>query len=266
MGPEVVRALVLVAAGIVAGLCATVAGLASLVSYPVLLASGLSPLAANVTNTVSLVATGAGAALGSRPELTGQRPRVVRFSLAAAAGGTAGAVLLLTTPAVAFETVVPYLVAGASIVVLVAPILTERYRTRGVRRSAADTSDPPVRPESRTAVLLGVAAVALYGGYFGAAGGVVMLALLTAVVPEPLPRVNALKNVLAIAANGTAAVGFAFFGAVDWAAAIPLGLGFFVGGRLGPAVVRRVPAGGLRVVIAVLGFALAVHLWLAAPH
>jgi uncharacterized membrane protein YfcA len=262
MGPEAARALLLVGAGIVAGLCATVAGLASLVSYPVLLALGLSPLAANVTNTVSLVATGGGAALGSRPELSGQKRRLARFGIAAAAGGSAGAVLLLTTPAVAFETVVPYLVAGASVLVLLAPVLTTRHRVRGVQRSAG----APVPAESRVPVLFAVAAVAFYGGYFGAAGGVMTLALLTAVLPDPLPRVNALKNVLAIAANGTAAIGFAFFGPVDWAAAIPLGLGFFIGGRLGPAVVRRVPATGLRVVIAVLGLALAIHLWLAAPH
>lgn len=275
-----VRALLLVVAGVAAGLCATVAGLASLVSYPALLAFGLSPVAANVTNTVSLVATGAGSVVGSRRELTGQRRRVVRFGVASAIGATAGAVLLLTTPPTAFQTVVPFLVAGASITVLVIPLVSGRLRARAARRAATVAAPlaapgsaprPPTgsldRPvESRRLVLLGVGSVACYSGYFGAAGGVLTLALLSAVIPEGLPRVNALKNAVSIAANGIAAVGFAVFGPVDWPVAGPLAVGFFVGGRLGPAVVRHVPAAGLRALIAVLGLGLAAHLWWAGRH
>lgn len=279
-----VRALLLVVAGVAAGLCATVAGLASLVSYPALLAFGLSPVAANVTNTVSLVATGAGSVVGSRRELTGQRRRVVRFGIASAIGATAGAVLLLTTPPTAFQTVVPFLVAGASSTVLVTPLVSGRLRARAARRAArrAPTAVAPVaapgsaprpptgsldRPvESRRLVLLGVGSVAFYSGYFGAAGGVLTLALLSAVIPEGLPRVNALKNAVSIAANGIAAVGFAVFGPVDWPVAGPLAVGFFVGGRLGPAVVRHAPAAGLRALIAILGLGLAAHLWWAGRH
>lgn len=270
------RALLLVLTGITAGLCATVAGLASLVSYPVLLAFGLPPVTANVTNTVSLVATGAGSVLGSRRELAGQRRRAVRFGVASAIGAAGGAVLLLTTPPTAFRTVVPFLVAGASVTVLVTPLVSGRLQARAARRAAAvsgtrgagaerDSRPAELRPaEFRPPVLLAVGAVALYSGYFGAAGGVLTLALLSAFIPEGLPRVNALKNAVSIAANGTAAIAFALFGPVDWPVAAPLALGFFIGGRLGPAVVRRVPAAGLRVVIAILGLGLAVHLWWAA--
>lgn len=270
-----VRDLLLVLTGIAAGLSATVAGLASLVSYPALLALGLPPVAANVTNTVSLVATGAGSVIGSRRELTGQRRRLVRFGIASAVGASGGAVLLLTTPPTAFQAAVPFLVAGASLTVLVTPLLSGRLRAGAARRAArgaARGTDTVPRPdldrsvESRPLVLLGVGSVALYNGYFGAAGGVLTLALLSAVIPERLPRVNALKNAVSIAANGIAAIGFAFFGPVDWPVAGPLAVGFFVGGRLGPAVVRHVPATGLRMLIAVLGLGLAAHLWWVARH
>lgn len=272
MGAALLTGFALVVVGVAAGLCATIAGLASLVSYPALLAFGLTPVVANVTNTVALVATGVGAVTGSRPELTGQRHRLVRFGIAAAVGGSLGAVVLLTTPPTSFEAVVPYLVAAACVAVLVQPRLTTRARRWRARRAAAagpveevDRADRP-GPESRPGPLVAVAAVSFYGGYFGAAAGVLTLALLSALVAEELPRVNALKNGLSIAANGTAAVGFALFGPVDWPVAIPLAVGFFVGGRLGPRVVRRVPAPTLRVVIAVAGLGLAVRLGWSAHH
>lgn len=256
---EILRALVLVGVGVAGGLCATIAGLASLVSYPALLALGLPPVTANVTNTVALVATGLGAVTGSRRELAGQRRRLLRFGLAACVGGSLGALLLLVGPAGSFEAVVPFLVAGACVVVLVQPAVQRR-----VRRRRLDVDDAPARePADRIGVLAAVAAVAVYGGYFGAASGVLTLALMSGVLPESLPRVNAVKNALGLAANGVAAVGFAAFGPVDWGAAIPLMVGFFAGGRVGPIVVRHLPAGLLRVVIAVAGLGLAVRLWVA---
>ncbi len=257
-------ALALVGVGVAAGLCATVAGLASLVSYPALLAFGLSPVAANVTNTVALVATGIGAVTGSRPELAGQGRRLVRFGAAAAVGGAVGAAVLLTTPAPAFEAVVPYLVAGACVLVLVQPYLTAR-RTRRDRTAPARVAERSSRrPEDRPGALGAVAAVASYGGYFGAASGIATLAVLGTVLGESLPRVNALKNALSIAANAAAAIAFAFAGPVDWPVVAPLALGFFTGGRLGPRLVRRLPAGPLRVAIAIAGLALAARLaWTA---
>jgi uncharacterized protein len=235
----------LYAAGVLAGVVSVVAGLASLVSYPALLAIGLSPLAANVTNTTALVFVGFGSAAGSRPELVGQRSRLWRLGLLTAAGGGIGAALLLLTPASAFEAVVPLLIAGASVVLLVGPRLQ--------RGDAADREGSRVL---RAVVL----AVAVYTGYFGAAGGVLALAALTALLDLPLARTIAIKNVISAAANAVAALAFALFGPVDWTAVGPLALGFLTGGWIGPALVRRLPSGPLRVFVALCGLAVAAKL------
>ena len=152
-------ALLLVGAGFAAGLCGTVAGLASLFSYPALLAAGLPPLAANVTNTVALTATTVGAVAGSRAELTGQGPALRRFAPIVLLGGAAGAAVLLLAPAGTFEAVVPWLIAGASVVLLLQP----RIRLAAERRTAGRDG----RVHLSTSVCL--FAVAVYGGYFGAA-------------------------------------------------------------------------------------------------
>lgn len=233
----------LFAAGVLAGVVSVVASLASLVSYPALLAVGLPPLAANVTNTVALVSVGFGAAAGSRPELLGQRSRLWRLGLLNAVGGGLGAALLLLTPAAAFEAAVPWLVAGASLVLL-APA---RWR-----RPAGREGSPWLQGA--------VVAVAGYTGYFGAAGGVLALAVLTALLDQPLARTIAVKNVVSAAANGVAAVTFVLFGPVDWSAVLPLAAGFFVGGGLGPMLVRRLPGEPLRVAIALCGLVVAVTL------
>ncbi len=238
--------LFLLGAGVVAGVVSVVASLASLVSYPALLAVGLPPLAANVTNTVSLVLTGIGSAAGSRPELAGQGSEVRRLGLLTAAGGAVGSAVLLLTPASVFEVVVPGLVAGASLVLLARPWLNRLQRSASADRG----------------LRAGVFVVAVYVGYFGAAGGVLMLAVLTALRDAPFARTNAVKNVLSLFANAVAAASFTFFGPVDWAAVLPLGAGFLVGGRLGPAVVRRLPGDPLRVAVAVAGLAVAVKLGL----
>lgn len=241
--------LLLLGAGVLAGVVSTVVSLASLVSYPALLAVGLTPLSANVTNTVALVFTGVGAAAGSRPELAGQGGRVLRLGWVTAAGGAAGAALLLLTPEAAFEAVVPWLVGAASLVMLAQPRLA-RWRGPG------EGSTPALR--------VALFAVAVYVGYFGAAGGVLMTAVLAAMLTGPLARTLAVKNALSGFANGVAALGFAVFGPVAWAAALPLAAGFLAGGWLGPAVVRRLPAERLRVAIGVCGLAVAVALGLDA--
>lgn len=236
----------LLGAGLVAGVVSVVASLASLVSYPALLAVGLPPLAANVTNTVSLVLTGIGSAAGSRPELAGQGREVRRLGLLTAAGGAVGSAVLLLTPASVFELVVPGLVAGASLVLLARPWLNRLPRGASAERG----------------LRAGIFVVAVYVGYFGAAGGVLMLAVLTSVRDASFARTNALKNVLSLFANAVAAVSFAAFGPVDWAAVLPLGVGFLVGGRIGPVVVRRLPGDPLRVAVGVAGLAVAVKLGL----
>jgi uncharacterized protein len=245
-------AALLLVAGVLGGLAGTVAGLASLASYPALLAVGLPPLAANVTNTVALVFTGIGAAAGSRPELRGQRRRLLLWGSLAVAGGACGAALLLTTPSEAFERVVPWLIAGASLLLLARPRL---QRLRGTAAPGGET-----RPD----LLAGLFAATVYAGYFGAGAGVLVLGLLAAVVSETLIRLNAVKNLVTSLANVAAAAGFVAFGPVVWAAVAPLAAGFLLGGLLGPAVVRRIPEGLLRAGIALAGLALAVRLGLDA--
>jgi uncharacterized membrane protein YfcA len=294
----VTEGLALVAAGVAAGVISTVVGLASVVSYPALLAIGLPPLAANMTNTVSLLFTGVGAAMGSRPELTGQVTRVRRLGTIAALGGGAGAALLLITPSQTFVRLAPILIGVASLALL-PPSRQDRAARRGAgldrderrrgagpdrdghgcgagpdrddrRRGAGPDRDGhgcgagPDRDERRPWLLAGVFGVAVYIGYFGAAGGIVMLALLIAMVAEPLARVNAVKNMLGAIGNAVAAVAFAVFGHVDWAAVVPLAAGFLVGGWTGPALVRRIPGQVLRIGVAVCGLVVAVTLGISA--
>jgi uncharacterized protein len=238
----------LLIAGVLAGVAGSVAGLASLVSYPALLAVGLPALAANVTNTVALVLYTVGAASFSRQELTGQAGRLRRLALVTVAGGVAGAALLLSTPAEVFELLVPVLIGGASLVLLLQP---------GITRLAGGLVD-----ERSPALLAAVFGVGVYAGYFGAAAGVVLLALLTVSVAEPLARLVAARNVALGLANLVAATGFALFGPVRWTAAAPLAVGFLLGGVLGPGLVRRLPGNRLRMAIALLGLGVAVKLGL----
>jgi uncharacterized membrane protein YfcA len=246
-GEVIVTGAVLLVVGISAGVVSTVVSLASIVSYPALLALGLPPLSANVTNTVALAFTAVGATAGSQQELTGQRDRVLRLGLLTALGGATGAALLLLTPARSFQFVAPVLVAGASLVLLVQPRLADAARR-----------------EARHGRLLQAAvfAVSIYTGYFGAAGGILMLAVLAALIELPLVRVNAVKNAVSGLANGVAAVGFAVFGPVRWSAVLPLAVGFFVGGWIGPSLVRRLPGQMLRVAVALCGLGVAVKLGL----
>ncbi|MEN3361513.1 MAG: uncharacterized protein V7637_5495 [Mycobacteriales bacterium] len=244
------QAVALLGAGVLAGLVSTVISLASIVSYPALLAVGLPPLAANVTNTVALVGVGLGAAGGSRPELAGQGRLVARLGVLTVLGGATGAALLLLLPARSFEYAAPWLIGGACLVLL---------RPRRPGTLPVGQTDGPRHPAAGRIALLAASA---YIGYFGAAGGILMLATLTTLVDQPLARTNAIKNMVSGLANAVAAVGFALFGPVRWAAAAPLAAGFVVGGWIGPALVRRLPAGPLRLLVAGCGLLVAVKLGL----
>ncbi|HWT25009.1 MAG TPA: sulfite exporter TauE/SafE family protein [Solirubrobacteraceae bacterium] len=239
--------LLLVCAGVGAGLAGSIAGLASLVSYPALLAVGLGPVAANVTNTVGLVFASAGSMLGSRTELRGQGAHVRTLAVAAVLGGSLGAALLLATPSGTFERIAPWLIGGASLTILLRP----RVRTAAGAERTQHTS---------VAVVGGVFLVGIYGGYFGAAAGVVLLALLISLTHDTLARSNALKNAVLGIANATAALGFVVLAPVAWAAVAPLAVGLFAGGRLGPVVVRHANARVLRTLIGLAGLVLAVAL------
>ncbi|HTK63912.1 MAG TPA: sulfite exporter TauE/SafE family protein [Pseudonocardia sp.] len=267
--------LLLVVAGLAAGLAGSIAGLASLFSYPALLAAGLPATAANVTNTVALAFSTVGAVAGSRPELVGQSGRARSLGVLALVGGASGAGLLLVTPHGVFERVVPFLVGGASLVLLLggraraaAPGDPRPVEPPELGSRCADTDvealSPPAPPRRPLMVGAGVLAVSVYGGYFGAAAGVLMLALLITMLPETLVRANGLKNLLLGLANIIAAVGFAVFGPVSWHAAVPLAAGLLVGAWSGPAVARRVPSEPLRLAIGLAGLGLALKLGLDA--
>jgi hypothetical protein len=248
MSPAV-AALLLVAAGAVAGVAGTAGGITSLVSYPALLAAGVPPLPANVANIVAVVACWPGSALASRPELAGRGRWLRRWSWVAAAGGAAGAMLLLYTPPGAFGRVVPFLVAAGALALLAQRRLTARYG--GQARHG-------------TAILLaGLLVLSAYGGYFGAGSGVMTLALLLFTVDQHLATANALKNMVIGAGTVVSAFTLVVAGPVDWAAVAPLAAGLFAGSMIGPRLARRIPARVLRWLVALLGLALAAKLWLA---
>jgi uncharacterized membrane protein YfcA len=254
---NVLEFVLLVLAGVGAGLTGSIAGLASLISYPALLASGVPPVTANITNTVALVLNGVGSVSASRPELKGQGRRLVPLMLAAVLGGITGMVLLLLTPSEAFERIVPWLIGGAAIAILV----SKPPRQLAIEGALHQAEHPHRDPWW---LYVGTFAVTIYGGYFGAAAGVLILAMYLLGTGEGLPRGNALRNVVLGVSNTVAAVGFIVFASVAWSAAIPLAIGCFLGGRLGPRVVRRAPQTALRRVIALAGLGLAVHLGIQA--
>lgn len=243
----------LILAGVGAGLTGSMAGLASLASYPALLAFGLPPYAANVTNSVALLANGAGSAVGSRAELKGQGPRLRALCLQSAIGGTAGAALLLLTDPEAFEVVVPWLVALGAVLLLA----KDRIRSWAERRRAARGAPEVVRSWRWPVV---VAVVGIYGGYFGAGAGIILLAVLSVRELEPLAVTNAVKNVATTSANGVAAIAYAFLAPVDWSAALFLAIGALGGAYVGPTLVRHLPERPLRWAIGAAGLGLAAYL------
>lgn len=242
----VAELFLLFAAGIGGGLAGSIAGLASVSTYPALLIVGLPPVAANVTNTVALVFNSVGSVLGSRPELEGQGAELRRLIPIGVAGGVAGAALLLTIPADGFENAVPILLCASALVIALP------------HRKDVD----PVPPSRTRLVLIGVAlfAICVYGGFFGAAAGVLMLALFLRVRTGTLAETNATKNVVLGAANLVAAVMFVVLSPVAWSAVLPMALGCLLGARLGPVVVRRARPGPLRLLIAASTLALAIKL------
>lgn len=243
---DLLRFGLLVLAGAGSGVVGYAAGLASLVSFPALLALGLSPLSANVTNSVALTGVTLGGVVSARRELGRMRRRLLTYLPIAVLGGAGGALLLLRLPPGVFERVVPGLVAFGSVVLLLRPWLRRLHGGRLQERSPL--------------VLVVVAAVTVYCGYFGAAAGVLLLATFAAVLPDPVAGLAALRTAVVGTANATAAVLFAWTGDVDWAAVLPLALGAVVGAALGPPLVRRLPETPLRVGIALAGLALAVAL------
>lgn len=236
------------AAGIAAGTINAIVGSGSLITFPTLLAVGLPPITANVSNNIGLVPGGVTGVLGYRAELEGQRGRLARLAPASVLGSLLGGLLLLNLPEQAFTTVVTVLIGLSCVMVLIQPRLSRWL------------SDRPRRAHGGPWLLLGVFAAGVYGGYFGAAQGVLLVGLLGIFLDEHLQRVNAAKNALTLLVNATAAVLYILVAKVDWRAVALVALGSMVGGYLGARLGRRLPAPILRGVIVCVGVVAIVKL------
>jgi len=243
-------------AGVAAGTINTVVGSGTLITFPTLLAMGVPPVTANVSNTIGLVPGSLSGALGYRRELAGQRPRLLRLGAASLLGGLTGGVLLLTLPPGAFNAIVPVLIALGVLLVVVGPAISRRVAARAEARGVDVPDHGPVW------VWVLVFAAGIYGGYFGAAQGVLLMAILGIGLDETMQRNNATKNVLAMLVNGVAAVLFIVVAHVDWRVAGLIALGSIVGGQLGATVGRRLPPAVLRGFIVVVGVAALLNFFL----
>ncbi|MHA6792227.1 sulfite exporter TauE/SafE family protein [Pseudonocardia bannensis] len=246
------EALLVAAAGLAAGAVNAAVGSGTLITFPVLLAVGYPPLLANVSNNIGLVPGSIAGVVGYRRELRGQRARLLRLCAASAVGGLAGAGLLLWLPAQTFAAVVPVLIGVAVVLVLLQPLVARRLAAR--RAETPRAGDSPW-------LTAGVAASGIYGGYFGAAQGVILLGLMGVTLPENLQRLNALKNAMALTVNLVAGVVFALLAEeIAWTAVLLIAAGATVGGRLGAALSRRLPPTAFRLLIAAVGVAAMAHL------
>lgn len=237
--PSIGTIIYLIFGGILAGILSSAASFASLASYPILLSVGVAPVFANVTNDAALIWNSLGAVLASMRELHGHWHQVIRYAVYTVLGSIVGCVLLLKFPGKVFERVVPFfiLIAGAMILI-----------------SGKHTPQPGnVKPFwQQVLYTIGLIIVGGYAGYFGAAAGIVVLVLLTYLTEENFLVVNAIKNAVCGFTNLTALIIYAFTSRIYWFDAIPMAVGMFIGGYLGPMVVRKIPANVMRWIIAIL--------------
>ena len=247
------EATAVIAAGAGAGFVNAVVGSGSLITFPTLVAVGYPPVIANVSNNIGLVPGSISGALGFRRELEGQGSRARTLAMGSASGALVGAVLLLLLPASVFDAVVPVLVLAACALMAAQPRLSKWVAARRPDDSPDVTATP-------IAIAFGAG---IYGGYFGAAQGIILLAMLATFVPDDMARSNALKNVLAGTVNAVAAVVFILFAEVAWEAAALIAAGAVVGGILGASVGRRIPANVLRALVIAIGLIAATKLLLA---
>jgi len=242
------EAVAVLVAGLAAGTINTIVGSGTLITFPVLLALGFPPVVANVSNNVGLVPGSASGTWGYRRELRGQRRRLLLLAPMSLIGSVIGALLLLSLPAEAFETVVPVLILIALVLVVVQPRLQKAAARRREARGTIGDGHPG-------AAMAGVLGAGVYGGYFGAAQGVLLVGLLGTLLPEDLQRVNALKNLLSTVVNGVAAVTFVLVALdrIDWLVVLLIAVSSALGGVVGARVGRRLPPVVLRTVIVVVG-------------
>lgn len=292
-GFSITSLLLILLAGIGAGFVGYAVGASSLVSYPALLAFGIPPVLANASNTVGVVGTGIGGVMGARKELKGQAVRSITYMVIGAFGGVAGAFLLLKLDPSVFEFAAPVLILLSSLIIAINPRgrmqakqaaadataqlkhieATEATEatdaTEAAKRATTPTAPhrPPeqlVQPMSQDSwwVWLGVVAVAIYSGYFGAGAGTLALAVLDAAKIGPFHKINALKTLIGTGANISASVVFIIQGAVDWPAAIMLCIGCFIGGYIAPSITRKIPANIMRAAAVIAGIILTIDLGL----
>ncbi len=244
------HAVAIFAAGVAAGTINTVVGSGTLITFPTLLAFGYAPVTANVSNAIGLVPGSVTGAVGYRRELTGQRHRILPLAVASTLGGTTGAILLLILPASAFKTIVPGFIAVALVLIVIQPWLNRRLGAR--RRGRHEAAAAPAA--------VGVFLSGVYGGYFGAAQSILLLAILGLAIDDDLQRLNAAKVVLAGLANLVAGIIFAFFAPVAWAPAALIACGSTLGGIIGARQGRRLSPLALRLVIVAVGISAIVRL------
>lgn len=245
-------ALAIFAAGVAAGTINTVVGSGSLITFPTLVALGYPPLVANVSNNIGLVPGSMSGAYGYRRELAGQGDRLRRLLPASLVGSLTGSILLLSLPSDLFDSVVVVLVAVALVLVVVQPWLVRRLADRPWGQRRRDVTPALV-------LLVGLAGV--YGGYFGAAQGIILVALLGIFLDDHLQRHNATKNVLALTVNAVASVVFIVSTEVDWGVVGLIAVGSTIGGQVGARVGRRLDQRVLRGVIVAVGLVALARLW-----
>lgn len=237
------------AAGLAAGTVNVIVGSGSLITFPVLLALGYPPVLANVSNTVGLVPGSVSAVVAYRRELVGQRQRLIKLGGASLLGGVSGAVLLLSLPSGVFKAAVPLLIAVAALLMGAQPRISARLDRRGDRRAHGGAG-----------LLAGVFLTGIYGGYFGAAQGVILIALLAIFIDDDLQRLNGTKNVLALVVNGVAGLLFIATTTISWSVVGCIAAGSIIGGQVGGRYGRRLPAPLLRGIIVIVGLGVAAGL------
>jgi uncharacterized protein len=252
----IAEALGIFAAGIGAGTINAVVGSGSLITFPTLLAFGFPPVTANVSNNIGLVPGNFSGAWGYRRELTGQRARLLWLGIFSALGSVAGAIMLLALPAGAFKLIVPVLILISCVLVLLQPRLSARIAARRERNGQSGAN----RERGGPLLAAGIFGSGIYGGYFGAAQGVLVIGLLGSFLDETMQRINGAKNVLVGIVNGVAAIVYIIFAPVSWPAVLLVAAGSTIGGLLGARIGRRLPALVLRVIIVLIGIIAVVKL------
>jgi uncharacterized membrane protein YfcA len=263
----IVAALAILAAAVAAGAINAVVGSGSLITFPTLLAFGFPPVVANVSNNIGLIPGNISASIGYRRELAGQRRRLTPLAVASFAGSLTGAVALLALPAGVFKLVVPILILAGCVLVVLQPQLSGWVAKRNKDRTGPAATKPggieaggKERSGPSPVLLAGVFLTGVYGGYFGAAQGVILAGLLGVFISDSLQRINAGKNVLVTIVNASAAVVFVIFAHVAWLAVALVAVGSAAGGVIGARIGRRLPPLALRIFIVTIGLVSAVKL------